>query len=95
MQIGTLIIETSGLLIEKDSAEKFISAMDSILKSTSEKYEVDWRRFEFWAASTYFSIPIDALWRNDAIYKGLKRTLIKNFTKWSFWITLLIYEQGE
>ncbi len=95
MQIGTLIIETSGLLLFKDAAEKFVLAMDSILKTTSEIYFVDWRRFEFWSASTYFEIPIDALWRNDAIYKGLKREMPKHFTKWSFWITLSIYEQGE
>lgn len=94
MEIGRLIIETSGLLLFKDAAEKFVAAMDSILKSVSEKYEVDWRRFEYWSATTYFSVPISDMWRHDTILKTLRREMNKNFSKWAVFITITIHEKG-
>ena len=95
MKIGTMIFNIYGELIFKKSIEYFITSMDQILLTVSDKFDSDYRRFAFWAARINFVIPLKIFWKNDTIYKTLLKNLNKYFDNWTLDITLTIQEKGE
>lgn len=94
-KIGNLIIEIYGELLEKQSVEILQNAMNQPLLSVSDKYDFNYKRFEYFAASLIWVIPLRIFWRNDSIYKTLRSTLNKYFNNWTINITLVIHEKGE
>ena len=95
MKIGNLIIEIYAELLEKQSIEILQNAMNQPLLSVSDKYDFDYKRFGYFAASLIWVVPLKIFWRNDMIYKTLRDTLNKYFTNWKIDITLVISEKGE
>jgi len=95
MKIGNLIIEIYAELLEKQSVEILQNAMNQPLLSVSNKYDFDYKRFGYFAASLIWVVPLRIFWRNDIIYKTLRDTLNKYFTNWKLTITLVINEKGD
>jgi len=95
LKIGNLIIEIYAELLEKQSIEILQNAMNQPLLSVSDKYDFDYKRFGYFAASLIWVVPLKIFWRNDMIYKTLRDTLNKYFTNWKIDITLVISEKGE
>ena len=94
MQIGNLIIEIYGELLTKQSIENLQNTMSQPLLSVSDKFNFDYRRFGYFAANLIFVIPLKIFWKNDHIYKVLKKTLNANFNNWILNINLIIHEKG-
>jgi len=94
-KIGNLIIEIYAELLEKQSIEILQTAMYQPLISVSDKFDFDYSRFGYFAASLIWVVPLRIFWKNDQIYKTLKDNLNKYFTNWKINITLVIHEKGE
>ena len=95
MKIGTLIIKVYAELLEIQSIEILQAAMYRTLISVSDKFDFDYKRFGYFAATLIWVIPLKIFWKNDRIYDILKTTLNKHFTNWNFEITLTITEKGD
>lgn len=95
MKIGTLIIEVFGELLQKQSIELLQNAMYQNLISVSDKFDFDYRRFGFFASTLKWIVPLKEFWKNDLIYKTLKKNLDKYFTNWKIEIILTIHEKGD
>lgn len=95
MKIGNLIIEIYAELLEKQSIEILQNAMNQPLLSVSDKYDFDYKRFGYFAASLIWVVPLKIFWKNDQIYKTLRDTLNKYFKNWKLTITITIHEKGE
>nr|MQY80503.1 hypothetical protein [Bacteroidota bacterium] len=50
MKIGLLTIEIYGVLLFETAVEHFISSMGRTLKTVSDDFESDYKRFAFYAA---------------------------------------------
>lgn len=94
MQIGNLIIEVFGKLLEKQSIEKLQNLMNQPLNSVSDLFDFDYKRFGYFAASLIWVVPLKIFWNNDLIYKTLISGLDTYFTDWKIDITLVIHEKG-
>ena len=90
-----MIFDIYGELKFDNAVEHFISAMDPILKTVSDKFEADYKRFGFFAAVIQFVIPLKIFWKSDALYNTLKKNLDYAFTNWSFDILLTIQERRD
>ncbi len=95
MKIGTLIIETYAELLEKQSIELLQNLMYQPLISVSDKFDFDYKRFGYFAATMIWVVPLKIFWKNDQIYKTLKSGLNQYFTNWNVDITLIIHEKGD
>lgn len=95
MKIGLLTIEIYGELKFERAVEHFISSMDPILKSVSDDFESDYKRFAFYAAVIKLTVPLKIFWKGDALYNTLKRNLDYSFYNWEFSLTLVIHEKGD
>jgi len=95
LKIGTLIIEIYAELLQKESIELLQSLMHQPLISVSEKFDFDYKRFGYFAASLIWVVPLKIFWKNDRIYLDLKKGLNKYFTNWKIDITLILKEKGE
>lgn len=93
MKIGLFIIEIYGELLFEKSVEHFISSMDPILKTISDEFDSDYRRFGFYAAVIKLNVPLKVFWRSDALYNTLIKNLNYSFTNWEFNIILTIHER--
>jgi len=95
LKIGLLTIEIYGELLFDRSVEHFISSMDPILKTVSDEFESDYRRFAFYAAVINLTVPLKIFWKSDALYNTLVKNLNYSFDNWEFSITLVIHEKGD
>ena len=95
MKIGTLIIEVYGELLEKQSIEILQNIMYNPLISVSDKFDFDYKRFGYFAASLIWVVPLRIFWKNDLIYNLLIKGLNQYFNNWNINITLVINEKGE
>lgn len=95
MKIGNLIIEIYGELLEKQSIEILQNAMYQPLISVSDKFDFDYKRFGYFAATLIWVVPLKIFWKNDQIYNTLRTNLNKYFINWNVEITLTIHEKGE
>jgi len=93
-KIGTLYIYISGELTEPGSIEYLQSCMLHLLNSVSDNIEFNYTRFAYYRAEMKWIIPLNIFWKNDAIYKGLKKYLDKYFIDWEFDINLLYFSKG-
>lgn len=93
MKIGTMIFDIYGELNFDRAVEHFISSMDPILRSVSDDFESDYKRFAFFAAKIYFVIPLREFWKSNALYNTLIKNLNYSFTNWSFDLNLSIEER--
>ncbi len=94
MKIGTLIIEIYAELLEKQSIELLQNLMHQPLVSVSRKWDFDYKRFGYFAATLIWVVPLQIFWKNDQIYNSLKGGLNKYFKNWKVDITLTIHEKG-
>lgn len=69
--------------------------MYQTLTSVSDKFDFNYKRFGYFAATLTWLIPLKVFWKNDHIYTILKSTLNKHFTNWKFSISLTIKEKGD
>ncbi len=95
MKIGNLIIEIYAELLEKQSIEILQNLMYQPLVSVSDKFDFDYKRFGYFAATLIWVVPLKIFWKNDQIYKTLKSGLDKYFTNWKVNVTLTIHEKGD
>lgn len=95
MKIGLLTIEIYGELLFETSVEHFIGSMDRVLKTVSDNFESDYRRFAFFAAVINFNVPLNIFWKGDSLYNSLIKNLNYSFDNWEFFITLVIQEEGD
>jgi len=95
MKIGTMIFVIYGELKFETAVEHFISSMDPILKTVSDKFDSDYRRFGFYAAKINFVIPMKVFWKSDALYNTLITNLNYSFNNWNFDLTLTIEERRD
>ena len=95
MITGTLFIYVYGELLEPKSIELLESSMFQHFTSVSDNIEFDYRRFAFYAARMKWTVPLKIFWKNDTIYKSLKKYVDKYFTNWGIDIVLLLTEKGE
>lgn len=95
MKIGNLIIEIYAELLEKQSIEILQNLMYQPLISVSDKFDFDYKRFGYFAATLIWVVPLKIFWKNDLIYKRLKEGLNQYFTNWKATITLVIHEKGD
>lgn len=93
MKIGTLILEIFGDLPTKQSIDIIKNTMHQLLKSVSEDYDFDYRRFEYLSAKAIWVIPLTVLYKTDHVYKALVRTIDNNLYNWELEITLLIHSK--
>lgn len=89
-----MILDLYGELKFETAVEHFISSMDPILKTISDKFDSDWRRFGFYAAKIKIVIPLKVFWKSDALYNTLINNLNYSFDNWNFTLTLTIEERG-
>lgn len=90
-----MIFDIYGQLKFDNAVEHFISSMDPILKTVSDKFEADYKRFAFFAARIYFVIPLKVFWKSNVLYNTLKENLNYSFTNWSIDILLTIQEKKD
>jgi len=95
LKIGLLTIEIYGELKFETAVEHFISSMDRILKTVSDDFESDYRRFAFYSAVIKLVIPLKIFWKGDALYNTLVKNLNYSFDNWEFNLTLSIHEKGD
>ncbi len=95
MQIGNFIIEIYGELLSKKSIEDFQNLMTPYFASVSDKFDFDYKRFGYFAATLIWVIQLKIFWKNDTIYKKLISGLDKYFNNWDMNITLTIHEMGD
>jgi len=95
MKIGTMIFDIYGELKFDKAVEHFISSMDPILRTVSDKFDSDYRRFAFYAAVIHFVIPLKIFWKSDALYNTLKKNLNYSFDNWSIDVILTIQERRD
>lgn len=94
MKIGTLNFVIFGELLFIRSIETFITSMDRIFLTVCDEFDSDYRRFAFYAAVITIKIPLTVFWKNDTLYKTLKKELNNCFNNWSIETTLTIHEKG-
>ncbi len=93
MKIGTLIIDVYGELLFDKAVEHFIASMDPILKTVSDKFDSDYKRFGFYATVIKLVIPLKIFWKSDVLYNTLRKNLNYSFDNWTIDITLTIQER--
>lgn len=94
MKIGTLNFVIFGELLFLRSIETFMTSMDRIFLTVSNEFDSDYRRFSFYAAVITIKIPLITFWKNDTLYKTLKKELNNSFQNWTIETTLSIHETG-
>lgn len=94
MEIGTLIIEIWGKLLQHKSCEFFIATMDPTFSTISDKYDADYKRFGYEGGHLLFVIPLKELWRSDVVFKKMRKELDRLFVNWAYLLTLTIHEKG-
>jgi len=94
MKLGTLILEFYGELKTKESIEVIKNTLHPLLNSVCNQYDFDYKRFEYFAATLIWVVPLNLFWKNDRIYSTLKKSIILNFDNWNFSIYLLIHKTG-
>lgn len=90
MKTGTFIIEVYGELKEKQSVTILKNTMKPFLDSVSDNFSFGYKRFEYFAATIMWVVPLKTFWKNDAIYNTLKLSLNNNFDNWTIDLTLLL-----
>lgn len=88
-----MIFDIYGELKFDRAVEHFISAMDPILKTVSDKFDSDYKRFGFFASKILFVIPLKEFWKSNALYNTLIKNLNYSFNNWSFDLNLSIEER--
>ncbi|MBA7542016.1 hypothetical protein ES705_34332 [subsurface metagenome] len=95
MKIGTMIFDIYGELKFTNAVEHFISSMDPVLHSVSDKFDSDYKRFGFYAAVIKFVIPLRIFWKSDVLYNTLLRNIDYSFDNWTVDIILTIQERRD
>ncbi len=95
MKIGTMIFDVYGELKFETAVEHFISSMDPILKTVSDKFDSDYKRFGFYAAVIQFVIPLRIFWKSNTLYNTLIRNIDYSFDNWTVDIILTIQERRD
>ena len=94
MKIGTLIIWIFVVPAWILRIDKLQEIMDPLLRSVSEKYDFDYRRFEYSSANLNWVVHLKEFWKNDRIFTTLHDYLVKNFSFFQLSITLTSEEKG-
>lgn len=93
-KIGTLNFDIYCDLISDDSLSSFNLAMDQVLKTISDNFDIQYQRFAFLSATIQIIAPMHTFWKTDVIFNTFKKELNRNFKFWRFKITLNINEKG-
>ena len=93
MKIGTMIFDVYGELNFERAVEHFITSMDPIFKTVSNKFDSQYRRFGFFATQINIVVTLKEFWKSDALYNTLKENLNYCFRNWKFDINLTIEER--
>lgn len=92
---GRLILKMYGDLKETESIHRMEIAMRPPINSISDKFDFNYKRFEFLTADLIWVIELTSIFSPNRIYNSFKDLSIKYFSNWGIEITVLIIETGE